>query len=44
MKNVAGYDVSRLMAGSMGCLGIILDVTLKVIPSTKAEKSFCVYH
>lgn len=39
MKNVAGYDVSRLMAGSMGCLGIILDVTLKVIPSTKAEKS-----
>ena len=40
MKNVAGYDVSRLMAGSMGCLGIILDVTLKVIPSSKAEKTF----
>jgi len=40
MKNVAGYDVSRLMAGSMGCLGVILDITLKVIPSTRAEKSF----
>ncbi|MBK9521859.1 MAG: glycolate oxidase subunit GlcE [Rhodocyclaceae bacterium] len=32
MKNVAGYDVSRLMAGSMGCLGVILDVSLKVLP------------
>ncbi len=39
MKNVAGYDVSRLMSGSMGCLGIILDVTLKVIPSSSAEKT-----
>lgn len=32
MKNVAGYDVSRLMAGSMGCLSLILDVSLKVLP------------
>ena len=32
MKNVAGYDVSRLMAGSMGTLGIMLEVSLKVIP------------
>lgn len=32
MKNVAGYDVSRLMAGAMGSLGLILDVSLKVLP------------
>lgn len=32
MKNVAGYDVSRLVAGSMGTLGIILEVSLKVLP------------
>ncbi|QET00680.1 glycolate oxidase subunit GlcE [Cupriavidus pauculus] len=32
MKNVAGYDVSRLLAGSLGTLGIILEVSLKVMP------------
>jgi glycolate oxidase FAD binding subunit len=32
MKNVAGYDVSRLVAGSLGVLGVILDVSLKVLP------------
>lgn len=37
MKNVAGYDVSRLMAGSLGTLGLILDVSLKVLPRPKAE-------
>ncbi len=37
MKNVAGYDVSRLLAGSMGCLGIILDVSIKVLPKPRAE-------
>ncbi len=32
MKNVAGYDVARLLAGSMGVLGVICEVSLKVLP------------
>ena len=36
MKNVAGYDVSRLLAGSMGTLGVILEVSLKVMPVAPA--------
>jgi len=37
MKNVAGYDVSRLMAGALGTLGIILEVSLKALPLPAAE-------
>ena len=37
MKNVAGYDVSRLLAGSMGTLGLIALVSLKVLPVAPAE-------
>ncbi len=39
MKNVAGYDISRLMAGSLGTLGIILEVALKVLPQPESERS-----
>jgi len=37
MKNVAGYDVSRLLAGSLGVLGLILEVSLKVLPQPAAR-------
>ncbi|MDD5365852.1 MAG: glycolate oxidase subunit GlcE [Gallionellaceae bacterium] len=37
MKNVAGYDVSRLMAGALGSLGVLLDVSLKVLPRPACE-------
>ncbi len=37
MKNVAGYDVSRVMAGSLGTLGVITDISLKVMPVAPAE-------
>lgn len=37
MKNVAGYDVSRLMCGAYGTLGVLLEVSLKVLPLPAAE-------
>jgi len=39
MKNVAGYDVSRLLAGSFGVLGVLLDVSLKVLPRPPGERT-----
>jgi glycolate oxidase FAD binding subunit len=41
MKNVAGYDVSRLMAGSRGRLGVLTQVSLKVLPLAPAEATLC---
>jgi glycolate oxidase FAD binding subunit len=39
MKNVAGFDVSRLIAGSLGTLGLILEVSLKVLPVPPGDAS-----
>jgi len=37
MKNVAGYDVSRLQAGAMGTFGILTEVSIKVLPRPEAS-------
>lgn len=39
MKNVAGYDMSRLLAGSFGCLGVLTEVSLKVLPKPRERRS-----
>ncbi len=39
IKNVAGYDVSRLMCGSHGTLGVVLDVAVKLLPLPECEQS-----
>lgn len=39
MKNVAGYDVSRLMVGAMGCLGVLLEASIRLQPIPRAEKT-----
>jgi glycolate oxidase FAD binding subunit len=39
MKNVAGYDLSRLMAGALGTLGVLLEVSLKVLPRPADERT-----
>ncbi|HZR34716.1 MAG TPA: glycolate oxidase subunit GlcE [Nevskia sp.] len=39
IKNVAGFDVSRLLAGSLGTLGLLTEVTLKTLPRPPAEAS-----
>jgi glycolate oxidase FAD binding subunit len=39
MKNVAGYDIARLMAGALGTLGVLLEISLKVLPEPAAERT-----
>ena len=41
MKNVAGYDASRLMVGAQGTLGLLLDVSIKVLPRPESEITLC---
>lgn len=39
MKNVAGYDISRLMCGALGTLGVLLDISVKVLPVPAYEET-----
>jgi glycolate oxidase FAD binding subunit len=39
IKNVAGFDLSRMMAGSLGTLGVLTEVTLKTVPKPRAERT-----
>ncbi len=39
MKNVAGFDVSRLMVGALGTLGVLLEISFKVLPRPEAEQT-----
>ncbi len=41
MKNVAGFDVSRLQVGAFGMLGLLLEVSLKVLPLPQTERTLC---
>ena len=41
VKNVAGFDVSRLMVGAMGTLGLILEATFRLLPCPAAEQTVC---
>ena len=44
MKNVAGYDMGRVLAGSLGTLGVLVDVSLKVLPRPVAERTLRFEH
>jgi len=44
IKNVAGFDVSRLMAGSMGTLGVLLEASLRVVPRFECEQTLGFEH
>lgn len=41
MKNVAGYDVARLQAGAFGSLGVLLGVSIRLLPKPDAEQTCC---
>ena len=42
VKNVTGYDLARVLAGSFGTLGVLTEVCLKVLPAAKCEHTLCV--
>jgi len=44
IKNVAGFDVSRLLVGSLGTLGVILEVSIRVVPMFESESTLAFRH
>ena len=44
IKNVAGFDLSRLLSGSLGTLGVILEVSMRVVPIPAAEDTLAFEH
>jgi len=42
IKNVAGYDITRLQAGAMGSLGVLTEISFKVIPGPAAQQTIAV--
>lgn len=44
MKNVAGFDVARLMAGALGTLGVLLEISLRVLPRPAEELTLRLEH
>ncbi|MDI9336126.1 MAG: glycolate oxidase subunit GlcE [Gammaproteobacteria bacterium] len=42
LKNVAGYDVSRIFVGSMGCLALVTEVAIRVIPKAELETTLAI--
>lgn len=44
IKNVAGFDVSRLMVGTLGCLGVILEASIKLLPEPASKVTLSIEH
>jgi len=44
MKNVAGFDLARLMAGALGTLGLLLEISLRVLPRPAVEQTLRLQH